>query len=230
MNLVYITAWSSQFKLMASYCVKTLRKAGCFEGDIIVVTDAMDSALEKVAHLCRVICWPIPSHVRYHRWACFPILEHEKYDGIMNMDADCLAFRDITPLFRIGDLQYAQEPWQTIRRCDSIYTAAMTDRDRTDFADRFAINVGNWACHSTMFQDVCEKMLRYSEQDNGRHGWDQACWNAMINRGEVMATPFEQYDIANGLMTPQSDWRQYRICHLAGDANRLVRMRRISRE
>jgi hypothetical protein len=229
-DIIYLTVRGDEFKEMAAHCVRSLRGIGQFDGEILVVTPAMDDHLRGISNIATVLIHSFQTHIMMDRLFAMDLIDASRYRSMLALDADILAMRDVAPLFDSDDeVLYMEEYWQTIADRplgDTMYTHGMSRDERQRFSACRPINVGHYTIAGSIFADV-RRIYHNLVDASGElvFGSDQAAFNLMIRRELVCARPYGPFLVANATKVNEKSWPQYSIVHFAGFENRLPTIR-----
>lgn len=206
---------------MLAESIASLRTLGMYTGDILVFTRDVCPilhALTQPPFNAQMLVKSFESDAMYERVLALRDIHARPYRTVTNLDADILAFRDVSPLFNSSThIRYMEERWQTIAkvRDQSMYGAAMSAAERLAFSGFFAINVGHFTVPGALVQPFADVFIPEALRLK-TFGADQAAFNAIIRRRTFPAKPYDQLDIGNGPMTPEAQWPHYALIHYAG--------------
>lgn len=130
-------------------------------------------------------------------------IDASRYDHILYLDSDCLAFRNIDHLLidPEHEVTYLEE-YDTLPRVQFQGHFGDEELARPEIGERRGSNAGIWRVRADVYESVCAEMLAlYDVPPVKRRFWgDQAQWNRLlIDRGEACAHfPFEEAMINTG--------------------------------
>jgi lipopolysaccharide biosynthesis glycosyltransferase len=229
-NLIYFTVRGKEYKEMLTYCVKSLRNIGNYNGKIIIFTNEIDENLKSINHLATFVSIQFQCHPMFDRLHAMEFINPCLYKNILALDSDVLAMKDISSLFTASDeVLYMEEPWQYIKKCswDLIYSSHMTDEEKQKFGDFHTINAGHFCIAGNIFIDFYEKYKEECYRKRQEFGADQSALNSIIRKGLIKARPFSKNDICMPTQTKEEYFNKYSLLHFAGYSGRLEKIKQL---
>lgn len=237
-DLIYLIAVGiddPRFADMAQWCVESLRRWGCFDGDIVVLTDAGSAGrlgdLSSDAEVRVVddgLLW-VADHDRKRgerfqmaRLNVHRAIDLGRYDTVMYCDVDILAIRDIRPLFEhVREFRYARE-FQPMSGPG--YNASLTDSELEQARWRRAVNSGTYVAPAA---DLAQCLAIWRDElDRAPAGaaYDQPALNAVILRERFPSVPMAAMSVGFPLMAnfPQHYGDHTLLLHYAGNTDNTV--------
>lgn len=231
-NLVFLVAIGvvdARFVRSVEWCVDSLRGAGCFEGDIAVITDEGSAGmLSSLADTADLVVADVdrlwnPEHDRIPvqrfqmaRLAAPDLIDLGRYDTVMYLDADILAIGDVRPLFEgVGEFRYARE---FAPMSGPAYSGTLDDAEMTDARFRRGINSGTFVVPAPQMRAVFESWREELERAPDQLCYDQPILNAMVLRRQIDAAPLPSHTVAFPLL---ANFREHvtadtRLLHYCG--------------
>ncbi len=162
-TLVYMVAVGDEARELAVLCVASLRNAGAYGGDILVLSDG--PSIELDAYGCAVVETQGDAHPNLWRWLLADQVPADAYDQIMYLDVDILARKPIAPLWCAGvGLRYAVE-------ANLINDNPLTNRKcmgELEAEGLPVLNSGQWVCAASLFPSFTATMRKEIEAAQAR--------------------------------------------------------------
>jgi hypothetical protein len=239
-DLIYFFVRANDYRQMLVECIKSLRGAGGYRGDILVFAETICPLMNGLANSPGVMVqhatWMRDAPIMLDRiTAAQHIPLPQCYRTITLLDSDILAVGDISPLLDDENaVRYMEEPWQIYGELKpghptDMYLSAMTPAERASVTGLHPINVGHITWPGHLHVGLISAWIATIAATPDVWGRDQATFNAIIRRGLVYSRPYGVLDVANATMTPEKAWCQYRLVHFAGYGNRLQKMRALTK-
>ena len=192
-NLLYTIAFDPPgctiLRVQAKLFVMSALRTG-FEGDLIVFSNAearlfpcgrpgvkevrIDTGAMKERELAEYAC-------AFKYRAADYIARPERYGRILFTDCDCLALRNLAPLFSYDeDIVWAWEPDTSSE--DPWHGGYFTEEEMAD-GPRPGINAGTWCVSGSRYADIVEAMFEVVRQGPTQRDvlWgDQPAWNKLV--------------------------------------------------
>lgn len=165
---------SDVFEAMTNVCIRTIRNAGQYDGDIILITDK--PYLYDDNNLIDYTVTPVKECQTYgdvmlHKFMMSQLINENNYDSILYLDTDIVAINDINPLFKLpnDNILFAEEfPINFITNIDFL-----TEEEREEAKGIPRINAGTFVCDGNVYHDYMERM-EYTVRDHIKQGLDPA--------------------------------------------------------
>jgi hypothetical protein len=159
------------------------------------------------------------------------LIDAERFDKILFLDADCLALRNLDHLLDGDwDISYQRERGMHIGMAQ--FSCYLTTEERTHLKID-GVNSGTWAVRGSVYQEVMSEWERIEKTEPPFPRWcsDQASWNRLLLNSALSkkssasagwkARAFESHEIQFPLHLDK-DFRQYRnaaLLHFLGGSN-----------
>lgn len=209
--LVAIGVVDQRFVASVGWCVESLRGAGCFDGDIAIITDpASERLLASAVPTASLLVgdperlWN-PEHNRIPiqrfqmaRLSAPELIDLEAYDTVMYLDVDILAIGDVRPLFDgVEEFRYARE---FAPMSGPAYSGTLTDDEMADARFRRGINSGTFVVPAAQVCDVFEHWRTGLNRSPDQLCYDQPILNALVLRRQIDAAPMPPHAVAFPLL------------------------------
>jgi hypothetical protein len=229
-NLLYTIAFDppgctiirAQAKLFVLSLLRT-----CFDGDIIVFTNSrkpmfptgrlgvteirIDTQRKKESALAEFAC-------AFKYLAINYIANPEKYGRILFTDCDCLALRNLAPLYQYEeDIIWAAEPGTTIAA--PWYSGYFTEEEK--LSAHVGVNAGTWSIKGKKMTEVVAAMdgiIRQGPLEEQVFWGDQPAWNKLIFSGKFSNRAFSSLDLRFPMVhhTHYKEYTEAALVHVCG--------------
>lgn len=225
--LVYTLCFGKPvYAQMTDVCVRSLRRWGGFEGDIVVVTDGSYRARSSDVRVVDVGGSWVPIDVQLFKGSAAAHVGAEKYECAALMDTDMVAIDDVSPLFRSdGETVFGSDefPFNSML-ADSCGGRLLELEERPLAFATWGINSGFLCTAGPNLRRVMDRWAHLIGSDlaRARRNADQPFFNRLVLRGEVRFEALPRHLID---MPPMYPWHggeyqlhpETRLLHFCGD-------------
>ena len=153
------------------------------------------------------------------------LIDAERCDKILYVDADCLALGNIDHLFDFEeDVRYTEEPGMPLTK--EQFNAYLTKEEMA--LPRQGSNSGIWIVRAGRFAEAMAewKRIHATKPRRARHFADQPAWNKLLLGGKFTATPFQRKDVVFPACFDfvWHDWRRAPLCHFCGSMDAAMKL------
>ncbi len=211
---------------MAEVCVRSLRRWGRFEGDLVVITDGCFRAKSLDVRVIEVGGHRDRLQVQLFKGTAASYVPTERYARIALMDIDMVAIEDVAPLFRAdGDAVFGVDEYPFNSMLAPSCGGRLLQLDERACAfEKWGVNSGFLCTAADNFHPVMERWAQTiaRQPQQARVNNDQPFFNNLVLRGEVRFQSLERGLID---MPPMYPWHggEYhlqpntRLLHFCGD-------------
>jgi hypothetical protein len=194
-TLIYFLCFGSRvYAEMTALCIRSLRSAGRYTGDIVVLTDG--SFTSHAAGVRAIAVGAIDDVVAIKLFKSTAPLWHDPtgYARVAVMDIDMLAVADVAPLFEGDDDRVrgmVEEPFNTML-ADPCGGALVRLDERAEASRRWGINTGFLCTSGRAFATTMAAWrVAVGEQRELANYWaDQPYFNLLVLRGAIAFDAF----------------------------------------
>lgn len=231
--LVAVGAVEPRFLHAVEWCVTSLRRWGCYAGEIAVITDQPAGALPAAVRAEATVIQVDESRLRdaghgrsaYDRYLMARLRVHHlldvaAHDRVLYVDCDVLAIRDVMPLLEgLDAFRYSRE-FQPMAA--PMYNACLTDAELEEARWRRGINSGVYAAPGPYLGECLDRWKALLDSHPRGKGYDQPALNALVLRGLIRARPLPALSVGYPVLPDFAEHfrEQTRLLHYCGTADR----------
>ena len=198
-TLIYLIALGQPYWKLAKICIQSLRNAGKYTGDILLITD--DTFFYPILNVTLYQANYKDSQCsKYWKVDCLSLIDLSRYQKIMYLDVDTICLKPIQIIFDYcqDDLIHSELPMLPgkFHSITGRWMGECLTEDEKVIADRRKVrgsNSGFFCCPSKLIKIFLDAWKYEIDRYKCDYAFDQPPFNAIIYRETVKCKPIPEY-------------------------------------